>query len=92
MTKTKKILVQKHIIKRFMTKEFKEIPKHKIIDIIPTIVARWPRDIAILASWEKHFREQKAPYVITETKVDHATYGKTEIRTLWKEEIAEKRP
>ncbi len=91
MGKTKKILMEKHIIKRFKVREFREIPRHRLIDIVPSIIASRPKEMAILTSWEKHFRDLNIPHVITEMKVNHTTYGEVDIRTLWKEDVVERR-
>jgi len=42
--------------------------------------------MAILESWEEHFRSVKVPYAITEREIDHHTYGIVKVRTLWKED------
>ena len=86
MRNTKKGLVVRNIIKRFMTKKFMEIPKHKLVDIVPLIVTTRPGEMAILESWEEHFRSVKEPYAITEREIDHHTYGIVKVRTLWKED------
>jgi len=85
MGKTKKGFVAHDIIKHFMTKEFNEIPKYKLVDFLPLIVTIRPREMAILESWEEHFRSVKVPYAITERVIDHHTHGNVRARALWKE-------
>lgn len=69
------VFIPGQIIKRFKVEAFNEIPKHDLMDFVCSI---YPRDEAILETWEDHFRGLKIPYVITKDQ-DKNT------KSLWKE-------
>jgi len=68
----------------FMDFEFMEIPKNKLIDIIPTIVEENRADMEILESWTNHFKNLKIPFAITR-KFSKSNGKKIAYLSLWKE-------
>lgn len=49
--------------KRYRWKQFQEIPQSKLWEFIGPITTS-QKDIAILATWEQHFKSVKVPYVV----------------------------
>ena len=65
-------------------REFKKIPKNKLIDFIPTIVESDREEMQILESWKAHFRNLKIPFAITR-QFSKTNDRKIAYLSLWKE-------
>ena len=68
------------VISVHKNKDFKKIPKKKLMDFALGIRPRSHIDMSILETWKAHFRSVGTPYSITKT-----TGRQGEVLTLWKE-------
>jgi len=73
-------------IRAYKPAQAKKLHKdRKMINFIPLINMRSPKEMAILKSWERWFKGLGVPFLVTEQYSDEY-YGPA--LTLWKERVA----